>query len=352
MRSKGLLASVGVATATVTTFAGFAPAVVSTAGAADGTDDVNSTAADATADGTYESCSAYFGYGKVGEVGALDLTTFPVTVEGGTPAGEVPTVENGGIDVVLVITDVDGAELRCVPEEVTEAEWDATWSDEAPDEFNIPAWPGPGHYVYPTIPPSSLGPIENERLRSLAAAPAAIGDLGELASVGFEVTGVPEGYTLVDPTATETLPQVFFGTIQEFILAFGGPTPTVPPAVNDVIEAGAGPAAVAAFGVAFDFCVANSEVEPEPPLPNGSDPDLVAAVQALADFLLKPGIFTVEPPISCSTVGSLLGGGLVLFAIDATIDNESPITVSLPVEPTTTAPPAAAPAQVTPAFTG
>ena len=128
MRNRAVLASVGVATATVTTFAGFAPAVT-VAGAEDGDDASNLTQAEPSTDGTYESCSAYFGYGKNDDGLALELTTFPVTVEGGTPSGEAPTVDDDEIDVVLVLTDTDGNELRCVPEEVTEAEWDEIWGD-------------------------------------------------------------------------------------------------------------------------------------------------------------------------------------------------------------------------------
>ena len=110
MRNRAVLASVGVATATVTTFAGFAPAVT-VAGAEDGDDASNLTQAEPGTDGTYESCSAYFGYGKSEGGLALGLTTFPVSVEGGTPSGEAPTVENDEIDVVLVLTDTDGVEL-------------------------------------------------------------------------------------------------------------------------------------------------------------------------------------------------------------------------------------------------
>ena len=346
MRSKGLLASVGVATATVTTFAGFAPAVVTTAGAVDGSDDANVATADPAADGTYESCSAYFGYGKNDETEtlALDLTTFPVTVEGGTPAGEAPTVENGAIDVVLVLTDVDGAELRCVPEEVTEAEWDATWGP-TPIPVNIPAWPGPGHYAYPSILPSGLGVGSNAReFAPLLARPAAIGDLNDLASVGFEVTSVPEGYTLVDPLATQGLPQTFSGFVSG-VITDPASSPVIPRALQ-VIVSGAGPAAAQAYAVALGACVADNGQDP----PNADDPNLVAAVQALADYLIKPDqVPVVEAPVSCGEIGSLLFASVLVFGVEATIDTASPITVSLPLPPP---PPAAEPAEVTPAFTG
>ena len=48
-----------------------------------------------------------------------------------------------------------------------------------------------------------------EPLEPLVNSPAVFGDLGPLESVGFEVVGVPEGYTLVDPVSQTLLPQVF-----------------------------------------------------------------------------------------------------------------------------------------------
>ena len=355
MRNRGLLASVGVATATVTSFAGFAPAVVSTAGAVDGTDGANTATAEPTADGTYESCSAYFGYGKNEETdtGALDLTTFPVTVQGGVPAGAAPTVENGGIDVVLVLTDIDDAELRCVPEQVTESQWNATWGDIPIEALNIPSWPGPGHYPYPTVLPDFTPIEEDDELLLLGASPAAIGDLNDLASVGFEVVGVPEGYTLVDPTQTQPLPSTFFGTLLPFVLFESDPTGPLPAPLVEVIEAAAGPTGVTAFSEAVDFCIENQDVEPTPALPNANDPDLVAAVQALWDYVIVPDVpGRPVAPITCDDVGTVFGVGAIIFAVNATIENESPITVSLPVAPAPPAPPAARAARVTPAFTG
>ncbi|GEM_PF-1701684 len=371
MPNRGLLVSVGVATATVTSFAGFAPAVVSTAGAVDGTDGANTATVEPTADGTYESCSAYFGYGKIDppeddgiDFGALDLTTFPVTVQGGVPAGAAPTVENGGIDVVLVLTDIDEAELRCVPEQVTESQWNATWGDVPVEGLNIPSWPGPGHYPYPTLPPPDFAPVAaGDELLLLGASPAAIGDLNDLASVGFEVVGGPEGYTLVDPTQTQSFPSTFFDTLIELLFFEIVPTGQLPAPLVEVIEAAVGPAGVTAYSATVDFCLGLSSfedpvVEPIPPLPNGNDPDLVAAVQALWDYVFVPDVpGRPVAPITCDDVGTVFGGaGIVIFVVNATIENESPITISLPVAPAPPAPPPAPPAaraaQVTPAFTG
>ena len=337
IRNRAVLASVGVATATVTTFAGLAPAV-SVAGATDG-DGSNLTAAEPTTDGTYESCSAYFGYGKNDDGVALELTTFPVTVEGGTPAGEAPTVENGEIDVVLVLTDTDGNELRCVPEEVTEAEWDEIWGDVP---FIVPAFPGSGHYVYPDVGSDDVDEGAVEIIAEpLVNSPAVFGDLGPLESVGFEVVGVPEGYTLVDPVTQTLLPQVFAGNIDEAEILAG---------VVALVGTLAGPDAAAAYATALAFCI-----DEEGPPPNADDPALLAAVQALADLLIPGNEFT--SPIDCGDVVETTIASLVYLLVQTTIDTESPITVSLPVpdEPTTTttgAPAPAAAAVVTPTFTG
>ena len=338
MRNRAVLASVGVATATVTTFAGFAPAVTM-AGAEDGDDASNLTQAEPSTDGTYESCSAYFGYGKNEGGPALGLTTFPVTVEGGTSSAEAPTVENGEIDAVLVLTDTDGVELRCVPEEVTEAEWDETWGD-AP--FTVPDFPGPGHYVYPDVATDGIdgGPVDIvvEPLEPLVNSPAAFGDLGPLESVGFEVVGVPDGYTLVDPVAQTLLPQVFGGPIDEAQLVTG---------VVALVATLAGPDAALAYATALGSCIESEGGSP----PNADDPALLTAVQALADLLIPGTEFTA--PIDCSDIIETTIASLVYVLVQTTIDTESPITVSLPVEPTTTgAPPPAAAAVVTPTFTG
>ena len=338
LQNKALLASMGVATATATTFAGFAPTVVATAGAVDGDDTSNVIAADPVTDGTYESCSAYFGYGKGGEEEEpLELTTFPVTVQGGTPDGPAPTVGNGAIDVVLVLEDVNGDELRCVPEQVTEQEWDDTWGG-AP--FDLPAYPGPGHYVYPSVL-GIAGPV--------AFQPTAIDGLDDLESVSFEVVGVPEGYTLVDPTGTSLLPQAFAAVFES--LFAGDPSPFV----VAYIAGAAGADAATAYGEAWDYCFDQSGSAVPP---NSSDPALVAAVQSLADLAeSEPPVYTA--PINCDIVFDVTFPALFVLAVQATIDTESPITVSLPVpdEPTTTttpttAPPAAEPAVVTPSFTG
>jgi hypothetical protein len=336
MRSKGLLASVGVATATVTTFAGAAPVVVSTAGAVDGADDANTIAAEPTTDGTFESCSAYFGYGKNEEDAVLELTTFPVAVEGGTPEGPAPTVENGGIDVVLVIEDVDGNELRCVPEEVSEDDWDDTWGG---TPINFPPYPGPGHYPYPSEGSGGDEEFEEIVVDEILGTPAAIGDLGEIDQVSFEVVGVPEGYTLVDPVAATPLPMILDET-------FGGGLEGLIDEVAAEVALLAGPEAAAAWTVAINAC--STEVEP----PNADSPELLAAIQALADeiFVSPP---TVESPVSCGELGETFFVTAFVLAVRATIANESPITVSLPVpSPTTAAPPAAAAVEVTPAFTG
>ena len=262
--------------------------------------------------------------------------------------GPSPTVGNGAIDVVLVLTDIDGKQLRCVPQEVTKAEWDATWGPGAiPIQVNIPAWPGPGHYAYPSIPPANMTTASRVgALGPLVQSPAAFGGIGDLASVGFEVTSVPDGYTLVAPVQTQTLPQTFYNFFSTY---FGGPGSQLspPPQALQVIEAAAGAAGVAAYTEALNVCVGFSG-NPR----NADDPDLVAAVQALADFVVRPGQFPViEAPVSCDEVTQAYIYSVFIFAVEATIATKSPITVSLPVPETTTIP-AAQPAQVTPAFTG
>ncbi len=339
VRNRAVLASVGVATATVTTFAGLAP-TVTVAGAQDGDEASNLVQADPVTDGTYESCSAYFGYGKNEDGAALELTTFPVTVEGGTPSGEAPTVENGEIDVVLVLTDTDGNELRCVPEEVTEAEWDETWGAVP---FIAPAFPGAGHYVYPDVGSDEVdeGPVEIvvEPLEPLVNSPAAFGDLGPLESVGFEVVGVPDGYTLVDPVTTTALPQVFaelgFSDIEASLAS-----------VVALVAAVVGPEEAAAYQTAIESCIETDEPT------NADDPDLLAAAQGLVDFLVPTR--PPSPPRSAAATSARRSS-----SPSSTSPCRPPSTPRArspsrcrSSRPRPTAPPPAAAAVVTPTFTG
>jgi len=190
--------------------------------------DLASTAA--PANGALESCSAYFGFGKV------DMVTFDVELESGTAPGALPTVGNG-IDVALVMTLQGGGEVRCAPVEVTEEVWTTFWSTNPLSSsipgFAGPAFPGPGRYFYPAV---KLDPEINGNV---------------VTDVAFEVTNVPAPFTLVSPAGTQLLPAIV--STDEF-----EPGPLTP-GFYAYIEAQAGTDAADALEAAFDACLAGGD---------------------------------------------------------------------------------------------
>lgn len=189
-----------------------------------------------TADGTFEACSAYFGFGKV------DLVSFDVAVDP-VPVSGTPPMVGDGVDVVLVLENGEGAELRCVPEEITEEEWDAYWGT----SFFIgaavtpPEFPGAGHYAYPPQP-----------------AGLDIPDFGVVENVGFEVTAVPADFQLVAPAATRALPATLsIVTPDQFIeWLYAVDTLLSPPSATVLayVTAQAGADAAQALTDLFDGC--------------------------------------------------------------------------------------------------
>ncbi len=168
---------VGGVTAVATVVGAFAPATQVAVAAPDNVDGAVGTLGVAQ-EGVFESCSAYFGFGKdEGAVGVVDFDVADLTGADGA-AHDVPD----DVDVVLVLENTEGDVLECVPEEVTEEQWN-TFLDDGFFSFPAePAWPGPKRFAYP-LP--SLGPD--------------LGEWGELAEVGFRVIGVPAGHTLASP---------------------------------------------------------------------------------------------------------------------------------------------------------
>ncbi len=305
-----VLPAVGLATAAATALVGVTPTVVAAGdgGDANSVTDVRFTTAGT---GEFEPCSAYFGFGKV------DLVEFDVEVDGEGPAPS-PTVENGGVSVVLEI-ETEGGTITCVPEEVTEDEWNDELGD-AP--FNFPAYPGPGHYIYPAV--NTMPEIEG---------------FGLVTGVGFRVTDVAEGYTLVAPTGVDPLAAV---TVWPFDVD------NLDQRVFDIVGADAGAAAEAAFGAALDGCIENEEFDPV------QSADLDAAVQALIDYL---GIDeSVPEPVTCSDVELFYLITSFLASVEATTLNAEVIEVAGPPSTTTTAAPtttaATQAATATPRFTG
>jgi hypothetical protein len=307
-----VLPTVGVVTAAATALVGLTPTVVAAGGDSGGDANSITDVRFATAGtGEFEPCSAYFGFGKV------DLVEFDVEVDGEGPAPS-PTVENGGVSVVLEI-ETEGGTITCVPEEVTEQEWDDEYEG-AP--FDLPAYPGPGHYIYPAV--NTLPEIEG---------------FGLVTGVGFRVTDVAEGYTLVAPTDVDPLAAVTASLFDE---------DNLDQRVFDIVAADAGAAAESAFSSAIDGCIEDDGFEP------AQSADLDAALQALIDYL-GVGV-SVPEPVTCSDIGELYLFTSLAASVEATTLNAEVIQLAVPTTTTTTAAPtttaATQAAAATPRFTG
>ena len=141
---RALVPRVGGLTAAATGAAAMGPvAHLATAGAEQSGASLPMGTAGVTGAGAFESCSAYFGFGK-GE-GVLGLVEFDVAdVNGADPADHAVPADTG---VVLVLENTEGALLECTPFEVTEQQW----IDEFEEVPELPGYPGPGHYAYPSV---------------------------------------------------------------------------------------------------------------------------------------------------------------------------------------------------------
>lgn len=336
----------GAATLVTSTVAATAP-LTGAAPNSDTTDAENDQRAADRADGTYESCAAYFGFGKYD--GGLDIVDFDVSDDSGddgaTHAVDVDT------QVVLVLTNAAGDELECTPFEVTETMWDEAMDDLdlnmlgfSPDH-PLPSWPGPGHYAYPTVnfePYVAGGGVEPGT------------DFGTVTGVSFRVTSIPDGHTLTSPTGVRSLAVHFPG-------GGDGSTLVEDPLVIDYLTSTAGAAAAAAFSAALLSCDSDT-TGPAPGPPAGAPPvfdtDLAAAVNALNVFR---GYGPDDPAaMACWMVEQLNGEVSLQLGIGDTPNYLERIILSLVAAPTTvppttappvTGPPATQPQPTTPATT-
>lgn len=329
---------VGVATAVTTTAAAYAP-ITAAAPMLDNTTDnaQNQRAADA-ADGTYESCAAYFGFGKYD--GSLDIVEFDVADTTGGPDGLTHGVPSD-TQVVLVLTNEAGDTLECTPVEVTETMWndamdnlDLNMLGISPDH-PLPSWPKLGHYIYPSVNfEPYIGGSELERAD----------DFGYVTAVGFKVIAIPDGHTLVSPTGVHPLDVHYPGAGQQ--------TSTVEdPLLTEYLTNEVGAEAAAAFSAALVSCGPDGDESPD------FDVNLVAAIRALEEYR-DYGPEDVEY-LDCWNVARL--NGEVSFQLDLTdtVNYVEEIRLSLPPAPPTTpptttpqtAPPTTAPPTTTPATT-
>lgn len=267
--------------------------------------------------GVLESCSAYFGYGK--DDAALGLVEFDVADVNGADGADhgVDMDGDGDTDVVLVVEFDEAGTIECVPEELTEDMWD---DEHGGDEGEIPPYPGPGHYVYPSvnIPRDGDQPL----------------------SAGFRVTGIPGEHTLVSPEDYHELDDVFLNIEDLF---FDG---VMDPRVPAFLEAELGAPAADAFVAAFEACTSGGD-------PDFTDTDLIDALLRLEEHT---GIETLpgDPTTGdCFDVEILSAFGSLYRGLWESVDYVEPIRLSVPEDPAApTPPPAAAPVTAAPTFTG
>lgn len=241
--------------------------------------------------GQFESCEAFFGFGK-------ELVAFDVVDQGG-PDGVAHAVPSD-TQVIFVLEDQEGDVLECLPEELTEADYDDFFSG-AP--FTPPAFPGPGHYVYPSI---ELGENIDQ------------GDFGQVDFVGFRVGTIPAGHTLVSPPGTEELDQ---SQLDGPALLF---LDTTDPRTSAHIEAVAGAAAADAWDAIIPACDADSGTAVA-----GDDiEDAIAALDALTG--------SDSDALECGDVQDLNLEASIVLGLQQSIAYTETITLSLPVQATST----------------
>jgi hypothetical protein len=296
--SRRLLPAAGAATLAATAVAGWAPfGPAASAQPSEGTTDA---AGSRDLDGTYESCAAYFGFGKWDEQ-AMDIVEFGVTDRDGSDGVDHTIADD--THVVLVLTNEDGDTLECLPEEITEEQWDDEMDDLRDDfgsEVDLPAWPGPGRYAYPTI----------------EAEPFLEG-FGDIREVGFRVAGIPNGHTLESPLGVKPLTQHHslrpwtYASIQQV------------PSVLDAVEAELGAQARADLIAAYEGCDADEDPEV---LPN----EVIAFLERLG------GEAGDRDDYDCYSLAYATPPAAYVLAIQATAVYREPIVLALPEEPTTT----------------
>ena len=312
---------VGGLTAVATATGGFAAmAHVAPAGAGQDSAGPALGAAGAVGAGTFESCDAYFGFGKEAEaLGVVDFSVFDLNGDDDT-AHAVPT----DTTVRLVLENEEGEELECIPFEITPDMWADMWDGEY-DIPPFPAYPGAGHYAYPSV---SLGP--------------GVPGFGDIAAVGFRVVTIPGSeHTLVAPQGVQPLEDHYLGSEDLFFFDI----------VDDrvaeyVASTPAGAEGAAAVEEVAAECGPDGEGNFDP-----EDADLIAAANELADLIGFDGDYEF---VGCFDMAELHFGASLLFSAEASVDYTEEITLSLPEDPTVTppvAPPAVAPV-AQPSFTG
>lgn len=290
MKHRAMWPVVGAFTAAATVVGGWAPiSDASTPGTGDAPQNAK-VKADPGADGTYESCDAYFGLGK--DERTMDIVSFDVSDQNGTDG--VDHAVESDTEVIFVISDDEGIELECTPSEITEAEWDALIAElrvDLPASTPLPSYPGPGHYAYP----SDLQ----------------IEEVGEV--IGFVVTAVPAEHTLVSPTELTPLTGHFDGTFKK-----GADT-----RVLAYVEAEAGPAARDALESALDESA---------PCDNGAfSPALTDALSVLRTY---HGVSIDDYPNECDSMFILYEFASPAMALAATVAYVEAIVLEAPEDPT------------------
>lgn len=339
VRARKIAPVVGGVTAAATAVGAFVPATQVAVAAPDHAAGATSPLGLAQ-DGTFESCSAYFGFGKEG---AMNSVAFEVSDAEGDDAGDHAVPDDVQVVLVVETDDLEGGTdtIRCTPEEVTEAEWDAWLADMEVFPFSLPAYPGPGRYAYPSV---SLSPW--------------IEGYGEVTSVSFEVVGYPTDHTLISPVEPRELfdPFALFAITDEPVAALI--SEELLEHVVQIVEAGPGVAAAEAIRSAVETCQA-FEGDPEDQT-FVVDDDLEAAIMELLEYSGFDLDLVGEIPeeIDCYFVLGIPGLVQVSDDLARLATYTEPIVLAGPVQeptPTTAAPTApggAQPVTATPRYTG
>lgn len=255
-----------------------------------------------TSDGTFESCSAYFGFGK--GVGVLDVVDFDVTDAEGTDSAD-HSVESD-TPVVLVLENETGDELECSPFEVSESQWTTAMNDTYVGAHGMPAWPGPGHYAYPSI---AFDPL--------------IDGFGMVTAVGFRVVGTPADHTLVSPTGVAPL-------VQHHIDVWDPATDLDATRLAAFLTATVSDTARDSFLASFERCAADE-------WPFEFDSDGLEALNAINEELGEP---LIDPgnvdEVGCFEVMTATEVMELVLGVEATIGYREPIVLAAAGAPTTT----------------
>ncbi len=261
--------------------------------------------------GTYESCSAYFGLGK--DVGVLDVVAFEVTDENGSDGVDHAVPDD--TQVVIVLTSDTGETVSCVPVEITEEAWAEAMEQvrvSPPEGQSLPAWPGSGHYAYPTV---SFAP--------------AIEGFGTVVDTRFAVTGIPDGHTLVRPADDgEPLSRAAVAPlVQHFPFDPDADGWFVAdPRVFAYVADQTSEQVAAAFAQAIAAC---DDGQTEPDWDAAAD-----GVNAIREYRGYGSIPAED--MGCDGTGIAYAESSILLGLDATVTYVEPIVLALPDETTTT----------------